>query len=327
MLRRHAPGNENRRACAAEWLKDNIQNHTRPRPAMPVSFTIVEAPSILGLSPSGVEDMPEALRRAGVHGRLGVRRTVRVEPPPYDERRDPDTGILNVAGLVDYTRRLADQVGAAVDRTERPLVIGGDCTILLGNLLALARRGKYGLLFLDGHADFYQPEANVNGQAASSELAFATGRGPDMLTRLDDCYPLVRDAHVVALGMRDAAEAAEYGSQPLPAGLRAYGLPVLREMGAERAMRESIEYLRHQTVDGIWIHFDADVLDDEIMPAVDYRLPGGLSWKEAEQMLAAAIQSGMIVGMDVTIFNPRLDADGTIAESLAAFLARCLGRA
>lgn len=39
------------------------------------------------------------------------------------------------------------------------------------------------------------------------------------------------------------------------------------------------------------------------------------------------VSSCCIVGMDVTIFNPRLDADGTIAESMARLPERCRGRA
>jgi hypothetical protein len=145
---------------------------------------------------------------------------------------------------VDYTQRLADAVAASLDAGERPLVLGGDCTILLGILLALARRGRYGLLFLDGHADFYQPAANVNGQAASSELAFATGRGPAALTRFDGHCPLVGDEQVVALGMRDGAETELYGSQPLPPALRAYELSTLRRLGVDRAASEAVDYLR-----------------------------------------------------------------------------------
>src|SRR5262245_33160189 len=133
-----------------------------------MSWVIIEAPSVLGLTPSGVEDLAQALGAAGLAARLGVTRVVRVEPLPYDDRRDPETWILNTAALVDYTRRLADVVTESLERGERPLVLGGDCSILLGNLLALARRGRYGLMFVDGHADFYQPEANINGQAASS---------------------------------------------------------------------------------------------------------------------------------------------------------------
>jgi arginase len=49
------------------------------------------------------------------------------------------------------------------------------------------------------------------------------------------------------------------------------------------------------------------VLDDAIMPAVDYRLPDGLTWVEIEHVLSAAIAHPRAVGMEVTIFNPRLD--------------------
>ena len=287
-------------------------------------LSIIEAPSILGLSPSGVEEMPQALRRAGLHERLGVHRAIRIEPLPFRDRRDPETGMLNATAIADYSRRLAGAVSAALERGERPLVLGGDCSILLGNLLALARRGRYGLLFVDGHADFYQPEANVNGQAASSELAFATGRGPAILTNFDGYFPLVRDEDVVALGMRDADEAAKYGSQPLPSGIRAYDLSTLRRIGVDHAMHESLQHLRLHALDGIWLHLDADVLDDAIMPAVDYRLPDGLTWPQAEILLRTAMSSGSVVGMDVTIFNPRLDHDGGISNSLVELLVRSL---
>ena len=112
--------------------------------------------------------------------------------------------------------QLADAVADVVERDEFPVLLGGDCSILLGSTLALRRRGRYGLLFIDGHADFYQPEANPNGEAASMDLAFATGRGPELLTNLEGLRPLVRDEDVVAFGFRDAQEQREYGSQPLP---------------------------------------------------------------------------------------------------------------
>jgi hypothetical protein len=42
---------------------------------------------------------------------------------------------------------------------------------------ALRRRGRCGVLYVDGDADFYQPEVNpLNGAASASDLAFATGR-------------------------------------------------------------------------------------------------------------------------------------------------------
>src|SRR5206468_2490553 len=110
----------------------------------------------------------------------------------YDNRRDPETALLNPRGIADYSVALADAVGRAIDVGEFPVVLGGDCSIVLGCLLALRRRGRYGLLFLDGHADFYQAEAEPNGEAASMDLALATGRGPVVVADLENRRPLVR---------------------------------------------------------------------------------------------------------------------------------------
>lgn len=132
------------------------------------------------------------------------------------------------------------------------------------------------------------------------------------------------DELVVAIGMRDAEEADSYGSQALPDTMCRFDLATLRREGVNRTADQSIAHFRTHDVDGIWIHVDADVLSDAIMPAVDYRLPDGLSWSEAEDLLRPMWTSGLAVGMDVTIFNPRLDADGHIARALVDFLVRTL---
>jgi arginase len=290
-------------------------------------FTIIEAPSNLGLKPDSVEHLAGALLDAGLARRLDARRHARLAVPPYDARRDPDTGILNAARIRDFSIMLADIVGPVVGRGSFPVVLGGDCSILLGNLLALRRSGKrHGLLFLDGHADFYQPEASTTGEAADMDLALSTGRGPDILADIEGLRPLVRDADVAVLGPRDAEQAREYGSQPLPPTIFAQDLQELRRVGAEEAARAAIEHLCRPELDGFWIHLDVDVLDDAIMPAVGYRMPDGLSWQELETILNAAMRSGRARGINITIFEPKRDKAGSIARDLVNTLARGLVR-
>lgn len=283
---------------------------------------IVQAPSVLGLRPTGVQDLPKALLDAGLRDRLRAADGGRVDAPPYDPQRDPDTGVLNPYGIARYSVDLAGAVGGVLDRAGFPVVLGGDCSILLGALLALRRRGRYGLWFIDGHTDFYQPSAEPNGEAASMDLALVTGRGPRVLTDLEGLGPLVRDEDVVAFGFRDAAESAGAGMQPLPPRLGAIDLARIREVGVAAAARDAVDRLAVDRTGGYWVHLDVDVLDDAIMPAVDYRQPGGLSWPELETVLRCAMSTGRAMGLDVTIFNPRLDADGR----LAARLVECLGR-
>jgi arginase len=281
------------------------------------TFAIIEAPSHLGLRAEGVEALPEALLAAGLAERLGARRGDRLATPSFDPEIDPETGLLNTRGLRDYAPGLADAVGAVLDDGAFPIVLGGDCSILLGSTLALRRRGRYGLLFLDGHADFYQPEADPIGEAASMELALVTGRGPELVTNLEGRRPLVLDQDVVVFGYRDAEQAAAHGSQPLAPTLRAMDLLSVRERGVERAARDALAHLeRNDGPAGFWIHLDVDVLDDAIMPAVDYRIPDGLSWDELTAVLSVAVASDRATGLEVTIFNPTLDADGRIAHAL-----------
>ncbi|PSH67855.1 arginase [Phyllobacterium brassicacearum] len=281
-------------------------------------FTIIEAPSVLGLFPKGVETLPDALLGAGLAEHLNALRAGRLEPPPNDGHRDPETLVLNPLGIRDHSIRLADEVGRVLDAGEFPIVLGGDCSIMLGCLLALRRRERHCLLFLDGHADFYQPEAEPNGEVASMELALATGRGPAVLTDLEGKRPLVRDEDVVAFGRRDTEEAEEHGSRRIEdTTIEMIDLAAVRRHGAIDTANRAIAHLTRPGIAGFWIHLDADVLDDAIMPAVDYRMPDGLSWDELAMVLRTAIASGEVAGLDVTIFNPKLDADGSIARAFA----------
>jgi arginase len=241
-------------------------------------------------------------------------------PPPYDGARPADTGTLNAEAIARFSLTLADAVGEALAAGERPLVLGGDCSILLGSLLGFRRRGRYGLLFVDGHADFYQPDANPNGEAASMDLAFATGRGPAALADLEGLGPLVRDEDVVAFGFRDHDEQRAYGSQPLADSIAAVDLPAIRRVGIEAAAAQALRHLARPELDGVFVHVDADVLDDAIMPAVDYRQPGGLSASELSHVLRATVDSGRLAGLEVTIYNPALDADGAAGRVLVDVL-------
>jgi arginase len=244
-------------------------------------YAIVEAPSALGHIPEhlGVERAPEVLLGAGLADGLAVRRAGRVDAVGYSAERDPQTKVMNPQAISDYSRSLADAVAAVLDEGEFPVVLGGDCSVLLGTMLALRRRGRYGLLYIDGDADFYQPEANpLRGAASASDLAFATGRGPDVVTDIEGRRPLVRDDDVVVFACRDAADRERRGGQPLPENLLVIDRGQVRCLGAGAAASEAVRYLTREAgpQDGFWIHLDADVFDETIMQA--WMIRGPMAW-------------------------------------------------
>jgi arginase len=284
-------------------------------------FVVIDAPSVLGLRPTGVEHLPQALKAAGLHTGLNAEYAGRIEPLPYDPQRDPATLIRNPDALRAFSLQLAEAVAGVLRQNKFPIVLGGDCSNIIGIMLALRRAGRYGLFFIDGHADFYQPEAEPNGEVASMDLAIVSGRGPSVITDIDGLKPLVRDEDIVAFAFRDAGQQREYGSQDIrTTGIQSFDLEQVRALGITAAAEQAIGRLRKNDLGGFWIHLDADVLNDEIMPAVDYRLPGGLEWRELSALLKSLMSSGRAVGMNVGIFNPALDEDGSIARGLVSCL-------
>jgi arginase len=285
------------------------------------TFAVIDAPNILGLRPTGVEHLPEALKVAGLLAQLNAESAGRVEPPPFNPQRDPETHIINPDGLRGYSSQLATAVADVLGQGKFPVVLGGDCSNIIGIMLALRRAGRYGLFFIDGHADFYQPEVEPNGEAASMDLAIVSGRGPALLTDIDGLKPLVRDEDIVAFGFRDAEESKKYGSQDIrETSIHTFELDEVRELGVAAATEQAVRNLRRDDVEGFWIHIDVDVLDDAVMPAVEYRLPGGLSWDELSATLRVLMATGRAVGMNVGIFNPTMDTDGSIARGLVSCL-------
>lgn len=280
-----------------------------PRP-----LALIEAPSNLGLAPPeagrepGVRHMARVLRELGLHERLGAVDGGVVVAPPYRMERDSATGVRNVRAIADYSVTLARAVGVQLDGGRFPVVIGGDCSILLGNLLALQRRGRHGLVFLDGHHDLQTPAVSRTGGAAGMDLALAVGIGPAILATLGGSLPLADPEDVALLGVRD--DPAWYTGDDVERARRAMRVMMLddlRQVGMPEAARLVVEQMSRPDLDGAWLHVDVDVLDDAIMPAVDSRQPGGLSYAELAALVRPMIGSGRIVGMHFTIYDPDRD--------------------
>ena len=100
--------------------------------------------------------------------------------------------------------------------------------------------------------------------------------------------------------------------------INAIELVDVQRLGLHNAASLGIETLLKNELSGFWIHLDADVLDDSIMPAVDYRLPGGITFSELSNLLEILILSKKAVGMSITIFNPTLDKDGSMTSNFVS---------
>ena len=240
-------------------------------------WVILPAPSRLGLAADARRSLPQALLDAGVARALGASVAAVVTPPLRRAGREATSGLLNGSALTAHTLQLAEAV-ARVGVRGRPLVLTGDCSALLGPMLALRRDGRYGLLHVDGHADFCAPEDEPNGEAASLDLALVTGRGPAELVDIDGLRPYVRDEHTAQLGYRveDDGTDVYLGLHIRNTTMCVRSLRDIRAGGVAAAVDTALKTVQADGLDGFWLHVDCDVLDDGVMPAVDWRSPGGM---------------------------------------------------
>jgi arginase len=286
---------------------------------------VLDAPSNLGLRPPtptsvpGCAKAPGALRDHGLLARLGARDAGCITPARYDPAGwQPGDGVAQSEDIAAFSKRLADRVGTLLEAGEFPVVLGGDCSVLIGSGLAMRRYGStvdghIGLIYVDGHSDFrHQGNASYVGAAAGEALALVTGRGQPNLASIEHRRPYFRDVDVVLLGIRSHDE---YRLDLQAAGIVGRPVPELRSDGAAR----SAQWARAQLADcaGYWVHVDVDVLDPSVMPAVDAPDVGGIAYPELELLLAGLVGSPRCLGVEVTVFDPDYDPDGVYAREIA----------
>lgn len=288
---------------------------------------LIEAPSNLGLiEPArgvepGVKFFPLAMEKAGFALSAGFKDKTRVDPPAYSMDIDPETKVRNTSKIIDYSKQLADILEIPLQKKIPVIVIGGDCSILIGAALALKRNGDYGLFYLDGHTDYVLPGQSGSAGAAGMDLAIIAGKGHDRLTNIDHLKPYLKEENIFCCGNRDLSE-DWYVNEISNSNIHYIDLPALRKKGMGDVAHEFLEMVAYKSLDGFWIHFDVDVLNDEIMPCVDSRQVDGLSYEELHAILQPLINSVNFCGINITIFDPTLDRNGMYGRKLAQELVK-----
>ncbi|MEX0626534.1 MAG: arginase family protein [Chloroflexota bacterium] len=293
----------------------------------PRVIRIVGAPFNSSGTTDGVARAPTALRRAGLVERLraaGLEVTDRgdLNFGATSREREPISGVIAPGALATMIRAVGAEVEAALQTGGFPLVLGGDCPVLLGCLNGGDRRQVPGLFFIDGHEDAWPPAASTTGEAADMELGFALGLTLSSLPQdLRAALPRLDPDDVVVVGPRDQGE------------LAAAGVPTIGDLveivRAEEASADPIA-VAASSVDRLgrmgawWLHVDLDVLSTESLGAIDYPQAGGIGWEALTSLTRRALKSRVAIGWDVTIYNPDLDPRGTDAARIVRYIVESL---
>lgn len=322
----HSPGACHAARAAASSSSESraaTELHLRP-------LELIEAPSNLGLRPPaagrqpGTWQAPEVLLEAGLARAVHFAHRAKLSRPPYAFDAQPGTRIRNGNTLRDFNLALADVVERSLHRGACPVVLGGDCSNLLGSLVGLRRSGGRGVVHVDGHSDFIHPGnfdlRGVLSTAAGMDLALATGRGEPVLTKWPGLAgPLVADADAIQIGERDS-EDPQYYKDIAETQMERLTIQWVQANGIAAAAARIVRRLEERGLDRAWMHVDLDVLDERVMPAVDSPGRPGLTYAELGQLLRELLGSGRVAGLDIAIYDPELDPDRRYAAGIVEML-------
>lgn len=286
-----------------------------------MTVTLVGVPSSAGAHHPGQERAPSALREAGLPRRLvaaGVHLVDMGDLPISRFLPDPDhaktRSLPRVKRVVEEVRQVTLE---ASRKSERLLVLGGDCTLTIGVVAGLLEKyPDLGLLYLDGDVDVTTPETTPSGILDAMGMAHMLGQGTDALARIGPRFPLLTSDKVVFFGANpdsgwfDPPEQEFIDRHPS----RVFTVKSVRA-NPQRAMADAAGTLE-DSARSFLVHFDVDVIDDADFPGADTPHQGGLSFRDAVTALTVFAHHPSCVGVNVTEFNPERDQDGTLATRL-----------
>ena len=285
----------------------------RPAPAPDIS--LIGAPTDIGAGARGASMGPEALRVAGLQAALESRGLEVADRGnlhgPANPWLPPVDGYRHLPQVVEWNQAVFDAVREELRQGRLPILLGGDHSLGLGSISAVARHcvdtGRtLRVLWLDAHADFNTSALTPSGNVHGMPVACLCGFGPEALTHLAAMPgggPALRPEQIRQIGIRsvDAGEKRLVHAQ----GLEVFDMRFIDEVGMRQTMLQALSGLDEHT--HLHVSFDVDFLDPEIAPGVGTTVPGGPTYREAQLCMEMIADSGRLASLDIVELNPALD--------------------
>lgn len=279
-------------------------------------ISLIGAPTDVGAGTRGASMGPEALRVAQLQPMLeahGLEVADRGNlAGPANPWRPPVDGYRHLPEVVAWNRAVHDAVLAELRLGRLPILLGGDHSLAVGSIGAVARHcreagRKLRVLWLDAHADFNTSELTPSGNLHGMPVACLCGHGPRELVELGagpgHAGAALHPRQVRQIGIRsvDPGEKRFVHEQ----GLEVFDMRFIDEQGMRHAMELALATLDAGT--HLHVSFDVDFLDPDIAPGVGTTVRGGPTYREAQLCMEMIADSGRLGSLDVMELNPALD--------------------
>jgi len=293
--------------------------------------SLIGAPTDIGAGMLGARMGPEALRVAGIAQAIAqfgieVRDCGNIAGPANPWRPAAD-GFRHLPEVVRWNELLHDAVYAQLAADRLPVLLGGDHSMAIGSISAVARhcreRGKkLRLLWFDAHADFNTATLTPSGNIHGMPVACLCGHGPKDLIGLSGQSPALNARDIRQIGIRSVDEGEKGLVHDI--GIEVFDMRYIDEMGMGNAMELALALVGADT--HLHVSLDVDFLDPDIAPGVGTAVRGGPTYREAQLCMEMIADTGRLASLDVVELNPALDVRNQTAELVVELIASLFGK-
>jgi len=297
----------------------------------PRTVSLIGAPTDVGAAERGASMGPEAMRVAGIQRAL-EERGLRVADcgnlaGPANPRQPAADGYRNLAAVLAWNRLVHEAVYEELGAGRLPILLGGDHSLGIGSISAVARRcrqsgRKLRVLWLDAHADFNTGELSPSGNLHGMPLACLCGFGPQALVELGGAAPSLHPQWIRQIGVRSVDEGEKRFVHEL--AVEVFDMRFIDEMGMRQTLEQALAGLDRDT--HLHVSFDVDFLDPDIAPGVGTRVPGGPTYREAQLCMEMIADTRLVGSLDVVELNPALDVRNETASLAVSLLESLFGK-
>jgi arginase len=297
----------------------------------PRTVALIGAPTDVGAAERGASMGPEAMRVAGIQPALEQRGLEVVDrgnlAGPANPRQAPAGGYRNLQAVLEWNRLVHDAVYEELRAERLPVLLGGDHSLGIGSISAVARHcreagRKLRVLWLDAHADFNTGELSPSGNLHGMPLACLCGFGPKALVELGGAAPSIHPQWLRQIGVRSVDEGEKRFLHEL--AVEVFDMRYIDEMGMRQAMEQALAGLGRDT--HLHVSFDVDFLDPDIAPGVGTLVPGGPTYREAQLCMEMIADTHLVRSLDVVELNPALDVRNETAVLAVNLLESLFGK-
>ena len=293
--------------------------------------SLIGAPTDIGAGVRGASMGPEALRVADI-GPVLVRQGLDVVDRgnlggPANPWQPPQAGYRHLDAVVAWNRIVHEAVHAELAACRMPLLLGGDHSLGIGSISAVARHcretnRKLRVLWLDAHADFNNNVLTPSGNIHGMPVACLCGYGPKELVEIGGKVPAINAKWVRQIGIRSVDPGEKRLVQE--AGLEVFDMRFIDEEGMRHTMELALATIDSNT--HLHVSFDVDFLDADIAPGVGTTVKGGPTYREAQLCMEMIADTGALASLDVMELNPALDIRNRTAEIAVDLIESLFGK-